>query len=671
MSKKSWSLGCKDFLALGLLAISSTAQTVTVTLDGTQVGTPLVDVWTWHGYDEDNYTNTQPSMNLLHTLVSNSRDTVRIRTHFLLNNSSGAPGLKWGSTDVYTENAGQPVYTWTTLDSIQDAIINGGAFPYTEIAFMPQALSSAPSTVAYRNSSVTALDGSSLYPPNNYTKWANLISAWAQHSKGRYPNVEQSWVWELWNEADIGYWHTPSGAQGTVGAYDTLFDYTEQALHSVLPGATLSGPETSSGGAFLQSFLTHCATGKNAATGQTGTRLDQISFHAKGGTTFTSNNHVLMNLGNQLQLHLTGFKAVTGGPAQFRSLPVVIGEADPDGCAACPSTTTPADGYRSGSAYGAYEVAMMKHSLTLADSLGVNLRACLAWAWLYNGQGYFDGYRDLSTNGIDKPVLNVFKMLGKLRGNRIPVQSSGALGLSAILANGVHGSKPDIDGMGTVSDSLVQLLLWNYHDSLTVVPPATINLSIKMPSNFPSMVKLTHWRVDTTYSNAYTKWLALGSPQSPTAVQLDTLQAAMQLQTIAPPSIVSVVNGQVQTSFTLPREGVSLVEVKIPVLGCLDSAYANYNPAADYDNGQQCTNSSSLTPAHSSTQILSIHSGTVEVNLNEAYTLRLIDLSGRQLLEMSGSGPKRFLLPGTLSQGTYRLEVKTKHNTYSYWTPSF
>lgn len=58
--------------------------------------------------------------------------------------------------------------------------------------------------------------------------------------------------------------------------------------------------------------------------------------------------------------------------------------------------------HRNVPAYGAYEAAMMKHSLRLADSLGVNLRTCLAWAWLFNGYPSFQGYRTLSTNGIHK-----------------------------------------------------------------------------------------------------------------------------------------------------------------------------------------------------------------------------------------------------------------------------
>lgn len=98
---------------------------VTITVDGTAVGTPLKTVWSWYGYDECNYTNTQPSRDLLDSVVAANLEQVYIRTHFLLNTGDGTPVLKWGSSNVYTENAGNPVYTWNLLDGMIDAIIGG------------------------------------------------------------------------------------------------------------------------------------------------------------------------------------------------------------------------------------------------------------------------------------------------------------------------------------------------------------------------------------------------------------------------------------------------------------------------------------------------------------------------------------------------------------------
>jgi xylan 1,4-beta-xylosidase len=598
-----------------MLPGAARAQTVTINVDATAAGAPLKDVWSWHGYDEANYTTTQPGIDLLDSVVANSVDPVYIRTHFLLNTGDGVPALKWGSTNVYTEANGQPVYDWKLMDGIMDAIVGHKAFPYAQISFMPEALSSHPTP--YRNSSTFASDCGCFYPPTDYAKWAALVQAWARHSVDRYPDVEKNWVWELWNEPDITYWH------GTAAEYQKLFDYTEQALHTVMPNAVLSGPEMA-GPANIGPFLQHCATGTNAATGKTGTRLDQISFHAKGGTAVV-NGHVQMDLGNQLRLHQAGFTAVAGY-AQFKSKPIVIGEADPDGCAACQQTQYPADAYRNVPAYGAYEAAMMKHSLQLADSLGVNLRACLAWAWLFNDFPYFQGYRTLATNGIHKPVMEVFKMLGKLKGDRIPLTSSGALGLAAILKNGVRG-QPDIDGMAVKSPGKVMALIWNYHDDIVPVAAANVTFHATLPAGFPDQVRLTHYRMDTTHSNAYTAWLKMGSPQSPTASQLSQLKSAMALETLAPSALVSAVNGVVSQTFDLPRHGVSLIVLE--------------DPAVTGVRGQNRPGSEG--PAGAGLMLLN---GTMRVRINDAgpHVVSIFDMQGRRIALYRGAGPKTYSL---------------------------
>jgi xylan 1,4-beta-xylosidase len=53
----------------------------------------------------------------------------------------------------------------------------------------------------------------------------------------------------------------------------------------------------------------------------------------------------------------------------------------------------------------------------LARKDGVNLEGSVTWALEFEGQPYFAGYRDLATNGVDKAVLNVFRMLGMLKGS--------------------------------------------------------------------------------------------------------------------------------------------------------------------------------------------------------------------------------------------------------------
>jgi xylan 1,4-beta-xylosidase len=571
-----WLLAAVASVAVALLVGRAQAQTVKISVDATAPGQPIERIWPFSGFDEVNYSTTPEGESLLKSIAEAHTAPVHVRTHFLLNTGDGTPSLKWGSTNVYTEDAaGNPVYSWTLMDGIMDAITGAGAFPLAEIAFMPEALSIHPTP--YMNSGVYTLDGGCFYPPNDYTKWSNLIKAWATHVNARYPNVAPSWLWEMWNEPDIGYWH------GTFADYAKLYDTTEAALHSVIPTAQLGGPAVTSGGvSFLPQFLQHCAAGTNAVTGKTGTRLDLVTFHAKGGANIVD-GHVEMNLGNQLSIHKAGFAAVAA-VAQYKQTPIYVTEADPDGCAACSASSTPADAYRNSPAYGVYEIATMKRTLELEASLGVNVGGLITWAFDFPGTAYFPGYRALQTNGIDLPVFADFKLLGKLSGPRLPVTSTGAATLAAIIANSVRGAAADVDAMATLNGHTVQILVWNYHDDLVTVAATPVQMSIKVSAAFGSSVIVDHLRVDQSHGDAYTLWTAQGSPQSPSAAQILAMQQGMDAQTFNPTETVAVTGGAVSLSFDLPRFGVSLLTLT-PAGASGDAAVNVSDASSDVGSG--------------------------------------------------------------------------------------
>ncbi len=531
-------------------AHAQTQAGVDIRVDATAAGTPLEPVWRYYGYDEVNYTTQAEGKALLRTLTQAHGAPVQVRTHFLFNTGSGDPALKWGSTNLYSEDAaGNPVYDYVLIDGIMDALIEAGAQPLVELGFMPRALSTRPDP--YENTNPYSLDGGCFYPPRDYDKWAALVTAWAEHVEQRYPGAGSTWHWELWNEPDIGYW------RGSFEEYARLYDYTEAALHAVLPAAALGGPAVARpDGSFLGQFLEHCATGTNAVSGQIGTRLDLVSFHAKGGVSVTD-GHVQMDLGNQLRLHRSGFETVAASAA-FAHTPILISEADPDGCAACPASLAPANAYRNAPAYGAYELAMMKRSLDLANLVGVSLRGVLTWAFTFPGSPYFAGYRALATNGIHLPVLGAFQLLGQLRGARLPVVSSGALPLSELLESSVR-AQPDIDALAASDGSRVQVLVWHYHDDLVAAPPAPVTVHVSVPASFGATASVTHLRVDAEHGDAHSVWLSQGRPATPTQAQLTALREAMVPAAVSPPQQAPVVAGSVRLSFDLPRFGISLL----------------------------------------------------------------------------------------------------------------
>lgn len=524
---------------------------VTIAVDATGEGAAFQPIWAYFGYDEVNATTTPEGRELLRTLALANDAKVHVRTHFLFNSGDVTTRLKWGATNLYTEDSnGAPVYDFSRIDAIMDAKVEAGVAALFELGFMPRALSTQPEP--YETSSTTTLDSGSFYPPTDYGKWARLVGVWAEHARDRYAQgrARADWLWELWNEPDIGYW------RGTAAEYQRLYDYTEAALHAVLPDAALGGPAVARPwDPFFTDFLEHCASGENAVTGDRGTRLDFVTFHAKGGVSRVD-GHVQLDLGQQLAFHRAGFDAVAS--SAFPRAPVIISEADPDGCAACPSSVVRHLDYRNSPAYGAYEVAMMKRSLDLAAEMNIDLRGVLTWAFTFPGTAYFAGHRALATNGVHLPVLNAFKLLGQLRGRRLPVESDGALPLEDVEPAGFR-ERPDVDALATTDGSQLQILTWHYHDDLLPAEPVPVTVAVQVPEWLGSWVRVRHQRVDEAHGDAFVVWQQQGSPAAPAPAQRAELLEAMAKLELEPERAVRVEHGMATLSFELPRFAVSLL----------------------------------------------------------------------------------------------------------------
>src|SRR5262245_246772 len=537
------------------------ADTVAIDVDTAKVLGPMTTMWAWFGHDEPNYTYTSNGKKLLSELASASPAPVFVRVHNLLTTGDGTAALKWGSTNAYTEDGeGRPRYDWTIVDRIIDTYLERSMKPICTSGFMPDALSShtTPSRHFWKpGDNYNDIYTGWSYPPNDYAKWGELVYQWVKHSVTKYGQKEvESWWWEVWNEPDIGYWH------GTPEEFQKLYDFAADGLKRALPTARVGGPEvTGPNGArtqqILRNFIEHCLRGTNYATGKTGSPLDFVTFHAKGAPTVMPDGHVRMSVSNQLRAINNGFSVVASFP-ELAKTPIVIGESDPEGCAACPVRTNPSNAYRNGTMFSSYTAEQLSRTYELADFHKVNLMGALSWAFEFEDQPYFDGFRDLATNGIDKPVLNVFRMLGQMGGHRVAVTSTGALPLDDVRDRSVRQGE-DISALASRDDHAVAVLVWNYHDDDLPGTAANVALTVAgVPNGRPL---LTHTRIDGDHSNAYTRWKAMGSPQPPTSAQQAELERAGQLQTLEPPKRIDVKDGRVVVSFTLPRQGVSLVKI--------------------------------------------------------------------------------------------------------------
>lgn len=531
---------------------------VLIQVDASQTKGELHPIWRFFGADEPNYATMKNGKKLiseLGILSTNQSKPVYFRAHNLLTSGDGTAAFKWGSTGAYDEDPpGKPIYNWKILDEIFDTYHESHVKPYVEIGFMPKALSTKPEPYQHhwgpRNRYDEIFTGWA-YPPRDYKKWGDLVFEWTKHCVEKYGRAEvESWYWEVWNEPNIGYW------KGTPQEFLKLHDYAIDGVRRALPTAKVGGADTAgSGGRFTRQFLEHCLNGTNFATGKIGTPLDFISFHAKGAPVYT-NDHVRMGIANQLRTIEDGFRIIASYP-ELKNKPIVIGESDPEGCAACQG---PQLAYRNGTMYSSYTAACFARKHELSEKYGVNLDGALTWAFEFEDQPYFAGFRTLASNGLDKPVLNVFRMFSQMRGVRCQVESDHAIKLEDMLKSGVRG-QPDISGLAAMDKNGLSVMLWHYHDDDVAGPAAEVTLTITGFDRPMQNVKVEEFRIDEEHSNAFSAWKGMGSPQKPTPKQYAQLEKSGQLTALGPTENVRLEKGNNTISIMLPRQAVSLLRI--------------------------------------------------------------------------------------------------------------
>jgi xylan 1,4-beta-xylosidase len=539
---------------LPAMARTAASRPVSIEVRADRTEGKLPPVWRFFGADEPNYATMKDGRKLLVELGKLRGGDVFFRAHNLLNTGDGTASFKWGSTNIYTEaKDGSPVYDWTNVDRIIDTYLARGVRPYLQIGFMPEAMSTAPAGTPYQHNWRPGFDYKYIisgwaYPPKSYDKWRELVYQWTLHNVARYGRAEvERWYFEVWNEANGAYW------EASPDEFYKLHDYAIDGVRRALPTARVGGPDSAgAGGAFMDGFLRHITTGTNHATGKVGTPTDFLAFHAKGKPDFVD-GHVRMGLSNHLREVDRGFVKVTSVPA-LATRPVVIGESDPEGCAACPG---PENAYRNGTMYSSYTAASFARIWELAARRRVNLEGVLSWSFEFEDQPWFAGYRQLASNGVALPVLNVFRMFAQLGPDRLHATSDAQVPLDRVVADGVRGAA-DIGTLATrTADGRTAVLVWHYHDDDVTGASAAIRLTVSgLRDKAPGQATIR--RVDDANGNAFSAWKRMGAPLNPDATQYAALEAASAMQA-RPLALKADGRSGATVTFDLPRQGVALV----------------------------------------------------------------------------------------------------------------
>jgi xylan 1,4-beta-xylosidase len=191
----------------------------------------------------------------------------------------------------------------------------------------------------------------------------------------------------------------------------------------------------------------------------------------------------------------------------------------------------------------------------------VNFEGAVTWAFEFEDQPWFDGFRVLSTNGVVLPVFNTFRAFSLLEKQRVAVENPSAKDLGALIKASVR-KEPDVHAFATRGERALAVLVWHYHDDGIPGPEVPVELTLQGVDTAGKEARLTHYRIDDSHSNAYTAWKKMGSPEKPSAQQREALQKASELTKLEEPKAAQVQDGKVVLRFTMPRQSVSLVRLE-------------------------------------------------------------------------------------------------------------
>jgi MYXO-CTERM domain-containing protein len=166
-----------------------------------------------------------------------------------------------------------------------------------------------------------------------------------------------------------------------------------------------------------------------------------------------------------------------------------------------------------------------------------------------NGTLPFGSVFGLTTfQGMRKAAFNGFKMLNYLGPKRLAV-------------SGGTGTADGVDALAAMSanNDEVQVAVYNYYKNMATTTSGSDSVTVTVNNlPFTGQVYVTQFVIDSSHSNPYSVWTSQGKPNNPSEAQWQAMRAAQHLA-LAQPVSQTTVSGSYSTTFTLNRQGASLV----------------------------------------------------------------------------------------------------------------
>lgn len=433
-------------------------------------------------------------------MVKRITDFRYVRFHAILDDENG----------VYSQNAqGQPVYNWSYVDRIYDALLANGIRPFVEISFMPKALASKPVSQGFWYHPIVS-------PPADYAKWDALIKAFAQHLVDRYGiNEVSKWYFEVWNEPNIDFWAGKPAQQ----TYFKLYDHTARDLKSVSPRLRVGGPATAQA-AWVGAMIAHCVRDH--------VPLDFVSTHAYGNDSAIDVFHD--------HRHIAPHQMVAAAVEKVHE--EILHSARPH---------IPLIWSEFNASYGNHQD--ITDSIYMGPWLADTISKCAGktkmmsyWTFsdVFEEQGviktpFYGGFGLVAEDSIPKPSFDAFKLLHELGDERLPAPVNEAI-------------------VTRKADGTLVIAAWN------LVEPGATGSDKTVVFNFKG-IRDDAWatirRVDAKHGDVLAAWKKMGSPKYPTRKQIVELRHASK---IGPPQDVPIHDHQLKIE--LPPMGLAVMEIR-------------------------------------------------------------------------------------------------------------
>ena len=422
------------------------------------------------------------------------------------------------------------------FDSL-DFFVAAGVTPTVELSFMPAALASNASLVVEHYAG-------GISPPRNWTAWSGFVTEFVALCVERYgATVVRSWLFEVWNEPNCGFYAVSNGcgeAAGNQSAYFTLYAHTAAAVRAADAGVRVGGPATAKL-SWLQAFIDFARAG--------GLPLDFLSSHLK------PMDDILPATREAFGDALSAAAAL----AAANGLPLVLTE------------------FNAGRDY--HNFSLMDSSYAAAFLLHTHLRTqalanvSLSW-WAMTDNSFEEGGADplpyhpgaakyglRTMYGVPKPSFRGMQLISEQA--RAPGAAALPLAVTAgaparsyasVTGAGIGAAAGTVDALLTIDAAgWATALFCNYNISVQAppdVPLATLVSLTLAGLAAPLPTAATLELIDADHANPMATWLAAGSPLYPRAAEIAAEEAASQLEPL-PLALEAVGADAVRASFTL------------------------------------------------------------------------------------------------------------------------